>query len=61
MINQGNQIMTKEIRLNVGHIIRYCKLAINRRVYATFSHFFIHNFFICSSHLFLFTSFILII
>ena len=50
MVNQGNQLTTKEIQLNFGRVIRYCKLATNSRVYATFSRFFSHKFLICSSH-----------
>ena len=58
MINQGHQLMTKKIRLNVECIIRYYKLATNSHVYATFNHFLVTN---CLSfvvsHLSIFSSF----
>ena len=58
MINQGNQLMTKEIRLNVGHVKIYCKLTTicrhlenNSYVYANFSFIFSHIFVICNNDL----------
>lgn len=43
MIHQDNQLMTEEIQLIVCHVIRYCKLATNSCVYATFSSFLVTN------------------
>ena len=60
MINQGNQLMTKEIWLNVGHVKRYCKLTTicrhlenNSCVYANFSCFFSYKFVVCKNDLLL--------